>query len=277
MSEFAFLQALSSSPSFLSLMVQCVVGMLAVVVVLLFLSVHFKSRSAPPNRIRELVGNETGSAAALDFVMTMPLFMLMITLFVQLAMIANSALIVHYAAFSAARSARVHMWHRDVWWDKLDDYVVNSEDSSVLFPVLYAKNAQAAKRAAHNAAKWVLIAASPVSKNSWARPVNVPERIIRRIAGQNLPEDREATILRQAAYAYGEQNTEIEIIPAALSVSINSLGYLQEMLMPSNAWPIKATVRFRKYLSLPLAAVALGTRSEHGKYFRWIEAEMTLL
>ena len=276
MFEFEFLQALRSSQTFYTLIMQCSVAALVVLVALFLLYARFRPYFQP-NRFRDLVSNETGSAAAIDFVITMPFFVLMLTVFVQLAMIANSALIVHYAAFSAARSARVHMWHRDVWWDKLDDYVIDSEDSSGLFSVLYAKNATAATKAAYNAAKWVLIAASPVSESVTRTSANVPENIIRRIVSQNLPESRQGTILRQASYAYDEQNTGVEIIPAALSASINSPGHLQEILMPSNAWPIKATVRFRKYLSVPLAGVAFGTRSAQGRYFRWIEAEVTLL
>ena len=57
---------------------------------------------------RELHGCESGSSIAVDLVITLPLFMSVLMVMIELTSLLNSTLHVHYAAFAAARAARVH-------------------------------------------------------------------------------------------------------------------------------------------------------------------------
>ena len=60
-----------------------------------------KSQAAKTNK-------QYGAAAAVDFVLTLPIFMLVLFLTIQFALVANASLHIHYAAYSAAHSARIY-------------------------------------------------------------------------------------------------------------------------------------------------------------------------
>lgn len=58
-------------------------------------------------RLRELHADEGGSAQSLSFVLTLPVFIMVILLIVQVSQIMIGTVVVHYSAFAAARSAVV--------------------------------------------------------------------------------------------------------------------------------------------------------------------------
>ena len=60
-------------------------------------------RTGGAARLRSLAAGEAGAAEAMDFVLTFPIVMLVAFLLVQLLMGAHASLVVHYAAYSAAR------------------------------------------------------------------------------------------------------------------------------------------------------------------------------
>jgi hypothetical protein len=58
-------------------------------------------------RLRRLHGCETGAVQSLSFVLTLPLFVMLVLFIIQVSQLMIGMMVVHYAAFTAARSATV--------------------------------------------------------------------------------------------------------------------------------------------------------------------------
>jgi len=82
-------------------------ALLAVAVVAAYLLVRLSRLPIRLGRLRHLHRNQAGSAQSLSFVLTLPLFVMVILLIVQISQLMIGTVVVHYAAFAAARSAIV--------------------------------------------------------------------------------------------------------------------------------------------------------------------------
>lgn len=82
-------------------------AVLLVLFVCLRLSVRLNGTRLDLGRLRALHGNEQGSVQTLSFVLTLPFFVMVLLLIVQVSQIMIGTIVVHYAAFAAARSAIV--------------------------------------------------------------------------------------------------------------------------------------------------------------------------
>lgn len=215
-----------------------------------------------------------GSANAADFVLIMPFFMFIMCLFVQMAMVVNTSLIVHYAAYSAARAARVHFCNRSVL-----EYTLGYLNCSV----------ERAERAALKAARYTLIAASPVDDSIQSNG-NPPNQSLQLLADEYL--ERKSPILIQARYAYDDRNVIVEVEPATSSDTFIEAQYYAERVSSYdsgsdidtwtdrkllNAWPVTVSVEYVKHLGVPLVGPFLSNVSRGNDHFRTIEAEITLL
>lgn len=218
--------------------------------------------------------DKSGSANAVDFVLVMPFFMFIMCLFVQMAMIVNASLIVHYAAYSAARTARVHYCNRSV----------------LQYPLGFAScSTSRAENEAIKAARYVLIAASPVDASI---PSNgsPPNDSLQWLANQYL--ERESPILVQARYAFDSRNVSVRVRPAvsldplieaqliaervpAFDSASNSNTWTDRKLL--NAWPVTVEVEYVKHLGVPLIGPFLSDVRRGNNHFRTIDAEITLL
>jgi hypothetical protein len=69
--------------------------------------VRFSRAQLRLGRLLNLHRDETGSVQSLSFVLTLPLFMFVMLLIVQISQLMIGMVVVHYAAFAAARSAAV--------------------------------------------------------------------------------------------------------------------------------------------------------------------------
>jgi hypothetical protein len=69
--------------------------------------VRFSRAQLRLGRLFELHRDETGSVQSLSFVLTMPIFIIVMMLIVQVSQLMIGIVVVHYAAFAAARSAAV--------------------------------------------------------------------------------------------------------------------------------------------------------------------------
>jgi len=234
------------------------------------LKVLSRSKLKARKKIRfSLNRDETGSANAADFVLILPFFMFMMCLFVQLAMLVNASLIVHYAAYSAARTASVHFCNRSVLSYRLGYLGCDSKKAE----------AEAIK-----AARYVLIAASPAD-NSIQSNGNPPNESLQWLADEYL--ERKSPILIQARYAYDSRNVVVQVKPASSTNLIIQGQYVYERI-PSedsikgdkkllNTWPVTARVEYVKHLGVPLVAPFLSNVRRGNDHFRTIEAEITLL
>lgn len=63
--------------------------------------------SVSPARVRRLHADQRGSAQSLSFVLALPVFIMVLMLMVQVSQLMIGTIVVHYAAFAAARSAVV--------------------------------------------------------------------------------------------------------------------------------------------------------------------------
>ncbi len=69
--------------------------------------VRFSRAQLRLGRLLNLHRDETGSVQSLSFVLTLPLFMFVMLLIIQVSQLMIGMIVVHYAAFAAARSAAV--------------------------------------------------------------------------------------------------------------------------------------------------------------------------
>jgi len=114
-----------------------------------------------------------GGASALDFAITLPVFMTILALVIQLAAMANDAIVTHYAAYSAARSARVWMWDRDQErrWPR--------QIPAVRTPARLVNRGAAVREKIEHAARFALISASPSGTADGAAPRQLPVNILK--------------------------------------------------------------------------------------------------
>jgi len=82
-------------------------GLLVGSVVCLRLLVRLDGSRPRIGRLRHLHTDESGSAQSLSFVLTLPFFVMIILFIVQVSQLMIGTIVVHYAAFAAARSAIV--------------------------------------------------------------------------------------------------------------------------------------------------------------------------
>ncbi len=82
-------------------------AVLLALVCLLWLLLRFCRPPISWQRLRALHGNETGGVQSLSFVATLPIFVMVMMLIVQVSQVMIANLVVQYAAFAAARSAVV--------------------------------------------------------------------------------------------------------------------------------------------------------------------------
>jgi hypothetical protein len=73
------------------------------------------------SRLRRLHADEGGAVQSLSFVMVLPIFMIIMLFIVQLSQVLIGTIVVHYAAFAAARSAIVWIPARLEPYDPRDD------------------------------------------------------------------------------------------------------------------------------------------------------------
>jgi len=217
------------------------------------------------------VKDQDGAASAVDFVLVIPFFMFIMCMFVQMAMIVNASLIVHYSAFSAARSARAHFCDRPV-----NEYLVGYLGCSVNSKV---------RREAEKAARFVLIAASPVDE-SVSSSGTPPEELLNWLSQEYL--ERNSSLVTQARYAFDSRNVDVEVKPAESDNAILQGQYLRDRIPPAdvedwinkklrNTWPVTVTVKYVKHLGVPLMGPFLSDEQRGNDHFQTIEAEVTLL
>ncbi len=189
----AFLRALVTAPSF----AQVVAPAAAALALLVGLTVFCLRRRLRERRRRPagLLRDERGFAVAADFVITLPLLMATVSLIVQFATLLQGATFVHYAAYVAARSVRVHAWAES-------------------FPFVPLRISDEARARAERAARYVLIGASPadpglpLQREPWAAGRDAARSYLRVLARGGASS---AALARQAGYAFYPENARVAV------------------------------------------------------------------
>lgn len=214
------------------------------------------------HRPGQLHRDTRGAAAVVDFILTFPVFMVVVLLVLQFAVLANGAVIVHYAAYSAARSARVWMWDKDFErpWPR-------PPLSQYRYLEFLRNTGSEVQSRVETAARFALIAASPADSRVRNSPKSVPRTLLRAMAAAGGSPGRAGVLLTKAGYAFDDRNSDVEY-------SVAPSGPLSS---PGNGWPVEVKLRYNMHLDIPVAAWMIGNNRGDGSYYLPINAEVTLL
>jgi len=246
-------------------------------------------RSAKP---RDLAHDDRGAAEAVDFVLTFPIVLTTLFLFVQFALAANASMIVHYAAYTAARSARVYYFERTPsfirqWLQGLRGVADFSLSTAMLeLDLLAYFNQGAACLHATDAARMVLIAAAPSnityafdgpdsSGCQGSQAWSARDDYIKQIA-QLVPSANVDALKGKMQYAFSPQNSVVDVS----SPNIGALWplYLSNWNFRMDSVPVAATVSFRFTPVLPLLAVpGFFQQGPDGRLSYWMTARVEVL
>lgn len=220
---------------------------------------------------RTLHTDVSGAATIVDFTLTFPIVLVILFFIIQLIIMLNGALIVHYAAYAAARSARVWLWDSTPWPSGvgLGPVVDRLRDT----PVARAHNNSELQRRVEQAARFALIAASPADERLSSFPVNIPEHVLQQMAQVAGYAGRAAVLQRKARYAFDPQNSHVTV---DYEQGSNEPEMLLDLFKSADAWAVTTTVSFRLHLAIPVARF-LGVNRGDGQYYRAVTAKVTLL
>ena len=238
--------------------------------------VYVRRRVLLPRLARDV----SGSANAIEFTLVAPVFLIFFSIVIQIGLFATDSLTVHYAAYAAARSARVHACPSkgevvgDVLaGDSIAEGFAGSAREWMLFKTCTGSPGQSGQRWEY-AARMALIAAAPSSERVRFCQSNckVPTSVLQRIAGVAGGSAFNDVILRKAEYAFDARNVEVELESslAAQLVKISGASTLQ-------ALPATATVRYRHLIVLPMAIFFRDEKDSDGASYRWATATVTVL
>lgn len=264
-----FLIILIQSPSFWATVVWY---SLLCILCLCILSILARKLFSSAQSLRNLSSDQSGAAAAVDFVLTIPIFTVVVMLIIQFALIAHAALIVHYSAYSAARSARVWLWD-------IDPYRVAGIPMTKAYknPLLIKQNQKIFQPKIEQAARYALISAAPANGRVPCRGncTSIPEKWLHQIAQTPGLSSSSDVFLRKARYAYDSGNSDINVLYGGELLK-KYPNYINDYQQFSEAWPVGARVTFKYHLHLPVAGPVFGVM-DNGFYYKEISAEVVLL
>jgi len=250
---------------------------------------------------------QRGSATAVDFMLTFPIFAFLMLFFMQMALVLHAYTVVQHAAYSAARSARVQVLDVDHAFLALDFHplqqlLVNAPVGLRLGDALLGTNLtgfQTSMEHIHASAMNQLVSVSParavfatngMGANWHEESFN---RYVTKIT-EGYDDERAGPLVRKARYAYDPANTLIELsLLPDLSLSLGALtdveviynslrdkwNQLRAGELPQDGfvdWPVYVTVSYRYQLQIPLGAYWF-ENDEQRRYARWMTAKVRLL
>ena len=295
---FDFLESIARSTTFWQETVIPATVALALTAGLMVFAVR-RSRRQKLRSARRFHRDRRGAAAAVDFILTIPIVLAVVFLIIQFAMLSHASLVVHYAAYASARSARVWYWDYDTAF--IDGvFGVAGVDPALLKNQLAGRllaNSDGAETEAKYAASFALIpiapGAYPGGAASNTRLDDSTRRLITeisrlsddttRIPGRLTPVDRPSVMIRKASYAFSDRNTEVSVypvnpeIPEQLVDAADATATTLELFSTGIAWQVQADVQFRYLLVIPFAARLFGEYQSEGFYARFLNAEVRLL
>lgn len=255
--DSAFLEALLRSPTFWSPSNGLAMAGTAGLAALLLVGSAVVLGTRPRRRARaSLVADETGSVTALDLVLVTPLFVLFMFMVFQFAILAKNHLFTHYAAYQAARSARVYFCP-----------ILPLGVADVVNRMPCRDSAAAGK--ADLAARVALIPAAPYRQVRCSAGCAYPDAALRAVFTTTGQFSLTRAMTRQARYMFDRRNVKVTVQRAPLAM------YARGVRSPHV--PVVATVEAR-FLLLEYAGwvFADGRRSD-GNYYTVSRAEVSLL
>jgi hypothetical protein len=217
-------------------------------------------------RVGTLSRSESGSAEALDFVLTFPLVTLTALMFAQLLLGGHASLVVHYSAYSAARAARAAFF--DMTVTDITELRTQLEftDTPVL-QLVFGNHQGDADKLADTAARIALMNAVPTAVKYDRAPTGAALIMLNRTV--RMLGNRRPT-RKKAAYAFDPQNAQVDVSIVGKYEQIAKIRGLQGERV--DAMPVRARVNFRYPLVMPVVANIFGTNGVFE-----MSAEVTLL
>ncbi len=233
------------------------------------------------------INHQTGAAAAVDFVLTFPIFMFILFMTIQFALIANASLHVHYAAYSAAHSARVHYFDLSSDPIKLKNSVPGLTFADNAFFYSYI-NSAAAKKESIDAARLALISIGSYKKSinsipdasseAWAE-INKYIQLLSEQSGTSSA----SVFERKSSYVFDNQNLKLNVylnniiergFESGLEVDPDLDRY---SIFSVTEWPVNADLSYNYPLTLPLASKIFGEKDPRNFYYRTLNASVSVL
>ncbi len=226
--ETGLWEALLESPTFWSEVVVrgLIIASLFLFVAILLIILHRRKKQT---KRRDFIKDESGNWT-IEFVLMAPLMTIFFVVMGQMTILMRTALVVHYSAYNAARSARVHMPSMCGQIAKVQPNLANSCGTLNQFSDYVELNKRAPRPVSSNyqdiaerAAQKTLVSASPVNKRlacSTGGGCEVPAYFDKiPFQGQLKNASLEAANRQRASYAYDPNNLELELIVGELSQS----------------------------------------------------------
>jgi hypothetical protein len=222
-------------------------------------------RGARRRRLRSLHSDEAASAAALDMTLVFPIAVLIACVTVQFALLANASFVTHYAAYSAARAARVHLWNPR----PIRSFARALETRERRLATLALINDGAADSNAFRAACLSLAAVAPSSGAVGREPAMVRSvaPFLQRL-GVETRGSGTAVLRRKVGYSCRPSNTQVDVGITNLSTAGLLLPRPPTLI---ESLPVTAEVSYRYRLTLPPGAL-FGIRGRDGHYTRTLRA-----
>jgi len=251
---------------------------------------------------------QLGAATATDMMLTFPIFATMLLFIIQMALVLHAYTVIHYSAYKAARSARVHVLDGDHAFLGLDfesmgltqyaSIILGLPNAAIIADGLIGGGGATTNLVGPQinqrltaAAMNQLVAISPASQkyafgglgDTWHEP-SVREYVTAATTNYGDP-DRIEPLMRKARYAYSDANTsvvfkfldfnnpvlqEIEDVWRIFETVTNTPLHSQINI------PVTVTVKYRYELQIPIGQWFFAndpTRS----YGRWMEATVKLM
>ena len=263
----------------------CLGLVLALLLIFMRLGKRRKLRLSP----RSFSTDEYGGGHMIEFVLMAPVILIFFLVLGQMTILTRTAMIVHYSAYSAARSARVHMPVYSGLASKSGFDGLATIDST-LSPRPDSTDYHAI---AEMAARRVLVAASPTNKTlGCMTSCEVPSYFDAVDFSGNLGDGAlEAAMNTRARYAFDENNVSLDLVfGEADSFSLDAMsGSDIAIVLGKNdkkdiPYPVTASVSFRAHLMAPYFAntctsggrCLFGVRRDGARYYAPIAAQVTV-
>lgn len=211
--------------------------------------------------VARLHADQHGVVISVDLMLIAVPFILFVTLIVQMSWLMRETVIVHYAAYAAARSVKVH----ECPW--VPDGIIGL--MLVQRKLLCTGKEQ---EQALEAARYSLIAASPPWDIACEDTCEVPEEVLRTIAREGGTSQRENMLVRQAHYAYDPANVELKISMDERMTMMSGEFPWERGARPS----VKAELVYRHHI-VKWVGPLLGVERDDGDYYREGRAVVSLL
>lgn len=221
--------------------------------------------------------NERGVSAAVDFTLTLPIIFLVVMLTIQFALLANASFIVHYAAYQAARAARVHLF--DASTTAARTLTLVGLDNAL---TLSLANKSVAEEKALDAARLALISIGSAKKSVQTLPDTGSQawqsmQTLAQTLAQQEGTSQSDVFVTKASYVFDRSKTEVEIeLDTSLQQIVGGIGGAATPLSAAE-WPVNTTVRYQFLLTMPGTGRIFGTAGADKFFYRQLQAEMSLL